>query len=123
MLNHTRRKLENTKDEDLSIDELFEKYQNEIRKKAGFFFKKFKEKISSFEDLYQAICCIFCYARKTWNKNKGTFAAHLKSTINRKVIDLIQGIPLPGCSNAPFDILKTEYKSRCKLEDFEEKDR
>ncbi|ADA66529.1 sigma-70 region 2 domain protein [Thermotoga petrophila RKU-10] len=118
-----KRNTKKLKDEELTIDELYERYQNEIRKKAGFFFEKFREKISSFEDLYQAICSIFCYARKTWNKDKGSFSAHLKSTINRKVIDLIQGIPLPGCSDAPFDILKTEYKSRCRLEDFEEKDR
>jgi len=115
-----RRDTRRMKDEELNINELFERYRAEVEAKTRYFFKKWGYKVHSYEDLYQTVACIFTYAYKTWKKEKGRFDAHLKSTINRKVIDLLQGIPLPGCSDAPFDILKTEYKSRCELMDFEE---
>ncbi|PLV59339.1 hypothetical protein [Thermotoga sp. KOL6] len=115
-----RQSLKKRSDEELSMGELFEKYHDEILKKTFHFFKKYKYKLLSFEDLYQTICYLFCYACKTWKKEKGNFIAHFKCTVDRKMNDIIAGRNAPWCKNTPFKILKSEYLQKpYELKDFE----
>jgi hypothetical protein len=121
MPDHTRRKLENTKDEDLSIDLLFQKYEPDLKKKAGHFFKKFGYKFISYEDLYQTICYLFCYAHKLWDKDKGEFEPYFRCIVNRKMNDIVAGKTPPRCCDYPFNVLKPEYlKEPCYPEDLDD---
>ncbi|PLV56759.1 sigma factor [Thermotoga sp. SG1] len=104
-----RRNLKRTSDEDLSLESLFQKHESDLQKKAKYFFRKYDYKILSFEDLYQTICYLFCYAYRTWNKDRGEFEPYFKCIINRKMNDIIAGKTPPHCCDLPFSILKPEY--------------
>ena len=90
-------------------DELFMKYIPLIRSTASRFWKKYKKKIMSYEDLYQTICYLFLYAYELWDPERGKFGPHLKNVLEYKLKAMMKGEKAPRSKEYPFSFLKPKY--------------
>ena len=90
-------------------DKLFKQYTPLMKSMAGKFWKKYRDIIISYDDLYQTVCYLFLYAYELWDPKRGKFGPHLKNVLEYKLKSMIRGEKAPRSREYPFSFLKSRY--------------
>ncbi|ABR30919.1 RNA polymerase subunit sigma-24 [Thermosipho melanesiensis] len=90
---------------------IYEKYKEDVKQITGKYYKKYKRKICSYEDLYQTVWYILLAGLKVFD-GRGDERKFLLLFIKNKLISILNyNRKPPYCINYPFTPLNIEYIS------------
>ena len=87
-------------------EELFMRYQPLIRSIVSRYWRIYKDRIQSYQDLYQTASYLFLYALEIFKPEKGDLGSHIKRVISLKLNSMLRGEMAPRSSDRPFTFLR-----------------
>ncbi len=90
-------------------ERVYRKFEPFLRSLAAKTYRKYRYKITSYDDLYQTLVYLLFYSIDIYDPSRGSLPAHIKRTVNYKLKSMLSGEYAPKSKESPFTFLRMIY--------------